>query len=227
MSVAAASALAVAFGLAACRGTPPVEELADVYVPAPMEAGGESGDDAGPNAAPDAAFGLGQVDRAGHPLVGVLLVPGTHQDEYNELPSFADSVPRVLSDALESRLEFFDTLALGDAGPDPVDWPVPDGGAHPLLPLFLTDALLVDTSLACTQADGGYAASYLDIEREIYLQGPPHVTCGGRTPGDDVVATTLTLLVTGERPGAPPVAQGTAGPTKPATTTFPYLAPPN
>jgi hypothetical protein len=217
----------LASALAACGGSPPAEQLADVYVPAPIEAGNGSGVDAAQDAGVDAAFGLGQVDRAGHPLVSVLLVPGGHQDEYNAAPSFEDSVPRVLSDALEARLEFLDTIALGDGGPDPVDWPVPDGGTHPLLPVFLTDVLLVDTGLSCTQPDGGYAPSYLDIEREIYLQGPPHSTCGGRTPGDDVTATTLTLLVTGDRPGGPAVAPATAGPSKPATTTFPYLAPPN
>jgi hypothetical protein len=221
----------VSCALAACKGAAPAEALADVYVPAPLEGGSESvgdaGLDGGADGGPDAAFGLAQVDRAGHPLVGVLLVPSAHLDEYNAEPSFEANVPRVLSDALESRLEFLDTIAIGDGGADPVDWPVPEGGAHPLLPMFLTDVLLVDTSLACTLADGGYAASYLDIEREIYLQGPPHATCGGRTPGDDVVTTTFTLLVTGDRPAGPSLAQGASGPTKPATTTFPYLAPPN
>jgi hypothetical protein len=40
----------------------------------------------------------------------------------------------------------------------------------------------------------------------------------------------LTLLVAGPRQyvdGGPTVTQGIAGPTRPATTTFPYLAPPN
>ena len=210
--------------LPACRAQLPPEPWADVYVPQPADAGAESGS---PEAGSDAPSGLGQVDRAGHPLVSVLLVPGAHQDEYNEQPSFAAGLPRVLEDAVESRLVFLDTIAIGDGGPDPVDWPVPEGGTHPLLPIALTDVLLVDTSLPCTQADGGFASTYLDIERETYLGGPTHTTCGGRTPGDDVVTTTLTLLVTGDRAGGPAIGRGTTGPTKPATTTFPYLADPN
>ena len=96
-----------------------------------------------------------------------------------------------------------DTLTLGDAGPDPVDWPIPDGGTHPLLPMVVSDQLLVDTARSCS-GDGGFAPSYLDIEREIYLGGSPHTTCGGRTPDEDVVDETLTLLVTdGRAPGEP------------------------
>jgi hypothetical protein len=155
--------------------------------------------------------------------VTVLLVPVSLQDDYNAQPSFAPTVPRTLEDALESRLVAMDTLALGDGGPDPVDWPVPDGGTHPLLPLFASDVLLVDTARSCTSADGGFAASYLDLDREAYLSGPAHATCGGRTPGEDVVSETLTLLVTA---GRTPVTQGVAGPGAPATTSFPYLAAP-
>jgi hypothetical protein len=231
-----AVAAGLAYGLTCapmgCSPRLPVIPEADVYVPAPPEAGVEAGADAEveageTGAGSDAAFGLGQVDRAGHPLVNVLLVPPVHQDEYNAQPSFAGTVPRTLQDAVESRLEFLDTIAVGDGGPDPVDWPVPEGGTHPLLPLFLTDVLLVDTSLPCTQPDGGFAASYLDIEREIYLQGPPHATCGGRTPGDDAVTATFALVVTGARDGGPAIGDGVAGPTLAASTTFPYLAPPN
>jgi hypothetical protein len=221
----------VARTLMGCGARLPVIPDADVYVPAPPEAGGEAASDAatesgGLDGGSD-AFGLGPVDRAGHPLVNVLLVPPAHQDDYNAQPSFEGTVPRVLQDAIESRLEFLDTIAIGDGGPDPVDWPVPEGGTHPLLPLFLTDLLLVDTSLPCTQPDGGFAESYLDIEREIYLQGPQHATCGGRTPGDDVVTTTFTLVVTSARDGGPALGAGLQGPSRPATTTFPYLASPN
>jgi hypothetical protein len=107
-----------------------------------------------------------------------------------------------------------------------VDW-TPDGGVHPLLPLFLSDVLLVDTALSCTSPEGGFAPSYLALEREIYLSGARHSTCGGRTPAENVVDITLSLLVTADRDGGPRVTQGVSGPTKPATTTFPYLANPN
>jgi hypothetical protein len=208
--------LAVLGGLLSCKPASSQQPV-DVYVP--------FGDDAGDAASvEEAGLGLGPIDRDGHPLVTVLLVPGALQDEYNAQASFEPNVPRVLQDALEARLVALDTLALGDGGADMVDWDVPDGGQHPLLPMFVSDVLLVDTSKSCTTADGGFASSYLDIEREVLLGGPAHATCGGRTPDEDVVDETLTLLVTN---GREPVTQGVPGPTKPATTTFPYLAAPN
>jgi hypothetical protein len=219
-AVLVATLAAAALGATGCRrgnadsGQQPV----DVTLPG-AEGGGPSTD-----AGLEAGLVQGQVDRAGHPLVTILLVPGSLQDEYNEQPSFEANVPRTLQDALESRLVALDTLAIDDGGPDPVDWPVPDGGAHPLLPVFVTDVLLVDTSRSCVSGDGGFSASYLDLEREIYMDGGPHATCGGRTPAEAVVDETLTLLVTN---GRVPVTQGVAGPTRPATTAFPYLADPN
>ena len=212
--------IGVACALLACGGGRSGQEALDASVPPGADAGARDG-------ASDGRFGLGQVDRVGHPLAAVLLVPGALQDEFNAQSSFETDVPRVLQDALESRLEAFDTIALGDGGPDPVDWPIPDGGTHPLLPMFVNDLLLVDTAFACTSADGGYVSSYLEIDREAYLQGPTHQTCGGCTPNEAVVDETLTLLVTANRDGGPTVSQGVAGSTKPATTTFPYLADPN
>jgi hypothetical protein len=200
----------------ACGKLSSGQQPVDVYVPEP---------DGGPEAAsPEASPELGQVDRAGHPLATVLLVPGSLQDEYNLQPTYETLFPRLLQDALESRLVELDTIALGDGGPDPVDWPVPDGGTHPLLPIFETDVLLVDTGKACTSADGGFTPSYLEIENEIYLGGAAHTTCGGRTPNENVVDETLTLIVTN---GRAPVTQGVTGPTRQATTTFPYLASPD
>lgn len=204
-------------GLVACRPPGSGQQPVDIYVPLGTDAGGDAG-------VQEAGLGLGPIDRDGHPLVTVLLVPGALQDEYNAQSSFEPNVPRVLQDALEARLVTLDTLALGDGGADMVDWPVPDGGMHPLLPMFVSDVLLVDTAKSCTSADGGFAESYLDVEREILLGGPAHTTCGGRTPGEDVVDETLTLLVTR---GRTPVTQGVAGPSKAATTGFPYLADPN
>lgn len=230
-------ALAIASaGLLACRGPSSAgQQPVEVTVPggdggqgeggeAGAADGGDGGVGPGADASADAGPAQGQVDRAGHPLVTVLLVPTSLQDDYNAQPSFPGGLPRTLQDGLQSRLVAMDTLALGDGGADPVDWPVPDGGTHPLLPLFLTDVLLVDTGRSCAAADGGFAASYLDLEREIYLGGPAHSTCGGRTPGEDVVNETLTLVVTGTR--GVEVTQGVPGPTTPATSTFPYLADP-
>ncbi len=212
--------LAMGLATAACSAPPLSSTGIDVYVP-----GADAGDATSfPEAGGDGGgFGLGQIDRAGRPLVTVLLVPGTLQDEYNAQPSFEPTQPRVLQNAVASRLAELDSLVVGDAGPDPVDWP--DGGA--LLPMLLGDTLLVDTSLPCV-SDGGFVPSYLDIEQEVFLGRPAaHATCGGRTPGEHVVDETLQLLVTADRDGGPVVTQGVAGPTTPPALSFPYLAPPN
>jgi hypothetical protein len=228
--MAAWLAIGGACGLAACHapGTSGQQPV-DVIVPGPDEGGtemegGVSGDAAGAEGGEGATST--QVDRDGHPLVAVLLVPSGLQDDFNAQPSFETNVPRTLQDALESRLEQLDTLALGDGGPDPVDWPVPEGGTHPLLPAFVGDVLLVDPSRPCTGPDGGWVASYFDIDREVYLGGRTHTTCGGRNPAENVVDETWTLLVTAGRDGGA-ITQGVTGPTKPPTTTFPYLAAPN
>lgn len=213
--------LVTALATTACKAPPESSTGIDVYVP-----GADGGDAtvAGDAAEEEGGFGLGQVDRAGRPLVTVLLVPSTLQDEYNVQSSFEATQPRVLQNAVASRLAELDSLTVGDAGPDPVDWP--EGGA--LLPMLLGDTLIVDTGKSCV-SDAGFVPSYLDIENEVFLAGPPyqHSTCGGRTPGEHVVDETLQLMVTADREGGPVVAQGIAGPTKPPSLSFPYLAAPN
>jgi hypothetical protein len=211
----------VACGVCGCGAGPSGEDLLDVYVPSPTEAGADS------TTVLAEGGGSTQIDRAGHPLVAVMLVPAQLDDSFNGQASFAANVPRTIEDAIEARLIELDTLALGDGGPDQVDWPIPPGGTHALLPAFAADTLLVDTGLSCADGDAGYKASYFDIDREVYLSGAAHSTCGGRTPGEDVVSETLTLLVSGPMGLRAPVSQGVPGPTKPAPMGFPYLAPPN
>jgi uncharacterized protein DUF4331 len=215
------------FTSAACRtSTNAGSEDANVYVPS----GGDAGLDADAEAGADGAgLAMAQVDRAGRPLVSILLVPDSLKDDYNAASTFDAPLSRTLGDGLTARLQALDTLEIGDAGPDPVDWPI-EGGAHPLLPVLATDALLIDTALSCASPDGGFIASYLDIEREIFPDifesNAVHTTCGGRTPSDDVVDTTLSLVVTRNRRGAPQIMQGIAAPAKPPIQTFPYLAEP-
>jgi hypothetical protein len=214
------TSVALAWAAVACGSGSGASQDASVVSTPPTDAG-----------AVDTGLALGQVDRAGRPLLGVMLIPNMLQNDYNAVSTFDASPPRTLQDALTSRMHALDTIAFGFGGPDPVDWPIDDAGAHPLLPVFATDVLLLDTAKPCSLADGGFAASYLEIEREVFPDlfgaGPPHVTCGGRTPTDDVVDTTLALLVTGNRDGGPSISQAVTGATKPATTTFPYLADPN
>jgi hypothetical protein len=211
------AALAFAVLAVGCSGKPKEQPLV-VRVPSGSDAGDQGADAAG-------GFGLGQVDRAARPLVAVLLIPPSLENDYNAVSTFDTPLPRTLSDAISSHLQALDTIALGDGGPDPVDWPV-DAGAHPLAGMLDQDMLLVDIALPCTSPDGGFVASYLDIEREIFLSQAGHTTCGGRTPNEDVVDSMLRLLVTADRDGGPQVTQGIAGPSKPAMTRFPYLAGP-
>jgi len=49
-----------------------------------------------------------------------------------------------------------------------VDWPVSDGGSHPLLGMMTTDVLLLDPGRPCA-GDAGFLSTYLDLERELYL----------------------------------------------------------
>jgi hypothetical protein len=209
-----------AFLCAACSAPSESSTGIDVYVPGADAGDATPGLDAG---ADGGGFGLGEIDRAGRPLVAVLLVPSTLQDEYNQQPSFEPTQPRVLQNAMASRLAELDSLVVGDAGPDPIDWP--DGGA--LLPMLLGDTLLVDTSQSCV-SDGGFVSSYLDIEQEVFLgRNAGNTTCGGRTPGEHVIDEMLQLMVTANRDGGPTITQGIAGPTKSPSLSFPYLAPPN
>jgi hypothetical protein len=210
-----------ACALVACGGGGAAgDDDAQVFIDATVEGGVDAGDGG------EAGFGLGRIDRAGRPLVTLLLVPGAQQDDYNGQDSFEMTLPVALQNGLQARLVELDTLTLGDGGADEVDWPVPDGGQHPLLGMFASDTLLVDTSRPCA-GDAGFLPSYFDIEREVYLGGDAgHTTCGGRTPNENVVDETLTLVVTGTN-RIVPVSNGVVAATKPATTHFPYLAEPN
>jgi len=115
-------------------------------------------------------------------------------------------------------------------------------GPHPLRDLLLDDFLLVDTSKRCTLQ----TRSFLEIEmahiqgRAPDADGARHQTCGGRTPGDDVVDTLLTITINGPDrlpPGAPfygpsdaepdpPRGDGVNAPSEPAVEAFPWLGSP-
>jgi hypothetical protein len=114
-------------------------------------------------------------------------------------------------------------------------------GDHPLRDLLLDDAVLVDTTKRCA-AD---ASTFLEIElahlqgRRANADGERHQTCGGRTPGDDVIDAFLTLTINGldrvppgapfygpSQPDHPARGDGVDGPSEPATDEFPFLAEP-
>jgi hypothetical protein len=99
------------------------------------------------------------------------------------------------------------------------DWPPDDQGAHPLTELVLADFLVVD--ITKPYAERG---TFMEIERAA-RRGAEHDTCGGRALNDDVMDTLLTLLVNGFN--GPVIRDGVDRSSRPATTTFPYLAAPN
>jgi hypothetical protein len=113
---------------------------------------------------------------------------------------------------LHANLAFFDRLD------GRIDWPPTDDGAHPLTELLLADFLVVDVSKPFAE-DG-----YLEIEQAM-LRGVPHTTCGGRWLNHDVLDTVLTFLV--NRGNGPRITDGVDQATRPASTAFPYLVPPN
>ena len=84
---------------------------------------------------------------------------------------------------------------------------------------MLADFLVVD--LTKPYAEQG---SFLEIELAA-LAGKPHQTCGGRALNDDVMDTIFTQLVNAGN--GPVIRDGVDQATRPASRTFPYLAPPN
>ena len=84
---------------------------------------------------------------------------------------------------------------------------------------MLADFLVVD--LTKPYAEQG---SFLEIERPP-AGVAPHETCGGRALNDDVMDTIFTLLVNAGN--GPVIRDGVDQATRPASRSFPYLAPPN
>ena len=104
------------------------------------------------------------------------------RDLYNMEDAFslADGYLGAYRARLNANLAFWDGLD-GKA-----DWPLADGGRHPLTELVLADYLVVDVSKPYVEQ-----GSYLEIELAA-LRGEEHRTCGGRTLNDDVMDTIFT-----------------------------------
>jgi hypothetical protein len=117
--------------------------------------------------------------------------------------------------AYRSRLNA--NLAMLDLLDGKSDWPVTQDGSHPLTDIFLDDRLIVDVSKPFA------ATSFFEIERAL-LEGRAHTTCGGRWLNDPVMDTLYTVLIAGL--AGTRVSDGVGAATRPAATTFPYLAPP-
>ncbi len=137
------------------------------------------------------------------------------RDLYNMEDGFhlADAYRGAYRARLNANLAFWDGLD-GKA-----DWVTDPHGDHPLTGLVLDDFLAVD--LTKPYAEQG---SFLEIEL-AHRRGQAHETCGGRALNDDVMDTIFTQLVNAGN--GPIIRDGVDRSSRPASRTFPYLAPPN
>src|SRR3954453_14019017 len=166
-----------------------------------------------------------RVERVGRPEVkNMMLAPKDFdavnrdleiRDLYNMDDAFhlGDSYAGAYRARLDANLAFWDGLD------GKIDWPPGKDGRHPLTDLMLADYLVVDVTKPYVER-----GSFLEIELAA-RRGEDHVTCGGRTLNDDVMDTIFTQLVNAGR--GPTIRDGVDAASHPATTVFPYLAPPN
>ncbi len=166
-----------------------------------------------------------RIERVGRPEVkNMMLAPKEFdpvnrdleiRDLYNMEDAFhlGDTYAGAYRARLNANLAFWDGL---DGKPD---WPTDEGGNHPLTDLVLADFLVVDVTKPYVEQ-----GSYLEIELAA-RRGETHRTCGGRTLNDDVMDTIFTQLVNAGQ--GPTIRDGVDAASRPATSEFPYLAPPN
>ena len=166
-----------------------------------------------------------RVERVGRPEVkNMMLAPKDFdpvnrdleiRDLYNMEDAFhlGDSYAGAYRARLDANLAFWDGLD------GKVDWPIDEDGRHPLTELVLADYLVVDVTKPYLER-----GSFLEIELAA-RRGEAHKTCGGRALNDDVMDTIFTQLVNAGE--GPTIRDGVDSATRPATTSFPYLAPPN
>jgi hypothetical protein len=166
-----------------------------------------------------------RIERVGRPEVkNLMLAPKQFdpvnqdleiRDLYNMEDAFqlADGYLGAYRARLNANLAFWDGL---DAK---ADWPTGENGSHPLTELVLADFLVVDASKPYAEQ-----GSFLEIELAA-RRGEEHKTCGGRAPNDDVMDPIFTQLINAGN--GPVIRDGVDRATRPASRTFPYLAPPN
>ena len=166
-----------------------------------------------------------RIERVGRPEVkNMMLAPKQFdpvnrdleiRDLYNMEDAFhlEDGYLGAFRARLNANLAFWDGLD------GKIDWPVNDDGSHPLTELVLADFLVVNPGKPYAEQ-----GSFLEIERAA-REGRAHDTCGGRALNDDVMDTLFTLMINGGN--GPVVRDGVDEATRPASRSFPYLAPAN
>jgi len=165
-----------------------------------------------------------RIERVGRPEAKNLMLAPKQFDQVNrdleirdlynmeDAFSLGESYPGAYRARLDANLAFWDGLD------GKIDWPRGDG-AHPLTEVVLQDFLVIDVEKPYAEQ-----GSFLEIELAA-LRGQEHQSCGGRALNDDVMDTIFTQLVTAGV--GSPVRDGVDGATRPASTSFPYLADPN
>jgi hypothetical protein len=166
-----------------------------------------------------------RFERVGRPEVKNLMLAPRQFDQVNrdleirDLYNAEDAfhLSRAYQGAYRARLNA--NLAFWDGLDGQLDWPADASGAHPLTELLLADFLVVDVTEPYAEQ-----GSFLEIELAARA-GRSHQTCGGRALNDDVMDTIFTLLINARN--GRPIRDGVDQATRPASRTFPYLAPPN
>jgi len=166
-----------------------------------------------------------RIERVGRPEVKNMMLAPKEFDQVNrdleirDLYNMDDAFHLGDSYAGAFRARLNANLAFWDGLDGKQDWPLGEDGGHPLTDLVLADYLVVDATLPYVER-----GSFLEIELAA-RRGEPHRTCGGRTLNDDVMDTIFTQLVNAG--DGPTIRDGVDSASRPAATTFPYLAPAN
>jgi hypothetical protein len=204
---------------------------------------------------PPPALGA-QLDRMGRPLISTALIgvfaPAQDQaamrDAYNRAPDPATWATSLISTGvtieteMETNLAVFDAFDIADPMisnpgcgnavlyvPPPLP-PGPSSSYRVAADLFADDEIYVDTAFASCPI-------YLALEIQYATTGAGtkgHTTCGGRTPSDDVVDLTYSMLAAGKdgvdpttSDGAPKLHDGVAAHTDIKESVFPFLGSPH
>jgi Domain of unknown function (DUF4331) len=166
-----------------------------------------------------------RIERVGRPEVKNLMLAPKQFDQVNrdleirDLYNMEDAFHLAGGYLGAYRARLNANLAFWDGLDGKADWPAGEDGSHPLTELVLADFLVVDVSKPYAEQ-----GSFLEIELAA-LRGQAHETCGGRAPNDDVMDTIFTTLINAGN--GPVIQDGVNHATRPASSTFPYLAQPN
>jgi hypothetical protein len=166
-----------------------------------------------------------RIERVGRPEVKNLMLAPKQFDQVNrdleirDLYNMEDAFHLAGGYLGAYRARLNANLAFWDGLDGKADWPAGEDGSHPLTELVLADFLVVDVSKPYAEQ-----GSFLEIELAA-LRGQAHETCGGRAPNDDVMDTIFTTLINAGN--GPVIQDGVDHATRPASSTFPYLAQPN